>query len=196
MLYRLLTAIFLCLGCSSYLCANEATTAENKYGHVTPSHVFSIWVNINNVLLKMETKEVQNDLSGINVVPVSDKVPKDVLDQANIFRNKLDLLRKSVGLKNTKTYKKPSEIKDVSPHIVFINSTMILESLFLYQKSQVPQSSIFPFQKHLYKNTKTPSDVYAQVTLAIKRLDRLLYLIGLTEKHEHEEISVSLGVTL
>ncbi len=145
---------------------------------MTPSHVSSLWMNINNALVDSAAALTGDDvlsgkLSAMTPEAFQGKKPGDVLEQVARFRGRLDRLLDKHGQKATPIYLAP-EGGDVTPSVVFVNTGHVLDStvLLLIQVDRERLISGY-FTRHDISG-KTPSGAYSLVNLANRRMDSLL----------------------
>ncbi len=144
---------------------------------LTPSHVFSLWTNINNALIT-SARIVSNDAVTETVAAMRPKifigkVPADVLERARAVREKLDSLRRNSGLKQTILFN--SDQGRITPSDVYLNSGHVLDGLvgwLIHGTGPDLLASRF-YVRHKYSG-KTPSDVFGLVDLANRRLEMIL----------------------
>jgi hypothetical protein len=145
---------------------------------LTPSHVFSLWTNINEALVSSGTAfndegTLPQDIQKMSPKTFQGKTPGDVLNHASAFRSKLDQLRDKHALKTTPVYLDP-EGGTVTPSVVFVNSGYMLDSVVLLLNRLDTEHLISRyFSRNEFKGKK-PSDVYSLVDLANRRMDALL----------------------
>lgn len=145
---------------------------------LTPSHVVSLWVNVNNALVT--TARISSDaaswhesLARMSPKVFSDKKPADVLEAVVAFRGKLDRLRQKSGLKATGRYGEGEG--RVTPSVVFLNSGLVLDGLVHWVvKNTGPDQLVSGFYTRHDVSGKTPSDAFGQVDLANRRIDKIL----------------------
>lgn len=145
---------------------------------LSPSHVVSLWANINNALvtaarITSDTAAWRENLARMSPQVFSDKKPTDVLEAVVAFRGKLDRLRRKSGLKATGRYGE-GEGK-VTPSVVFLNSGLVLDGLVYWVvKNTGPDQLVSGFYTRHDFTGKTPSDAFGQVDLANRRIDKIL----------------------
>jgi len=143
---------------------------------LTPGHVVSLWKNINNALLTaadiLQGPEGRTALEAMKEESFSDKTPADVQDKVVEFRTKLDKATASMGLNPTTTYKDPRG-GAVTPSVVFMNSGYVLDSMVLTLIYLDGQRLVSGYYASHDFSGKGPSDAYAQVELANRRLKAL-----------------------
>lgn len=152
---------------------------------LTPTQVFSIWTGINESLLVI-ARAVSDDatwhreLSGIRPRTFQDKFPADVLEQLAAYRAKLDRLRRGAGLKPIRIF--VGDDRPVTPTVVYLNSGLVLNGQveWLIRNSSRRQlvSQFYPNYYRADSGERTPSQVYALVKLANRRLARILTRAG------------------
>ena len=149
---------------------------------LTPSHVFSLWTNINAALVTMGSAVtsdagVSRRLAGMAPSVFHDKTPSDVIKQVEAFRDRLDSLRAASGLKATKVYHDP-EGGEVTPSVVFLNSGHVLDSLVLLLIHSDGDRLVGGFYARHEIGGKTPSNVFGLVELANRRIAVLMETIA------------------
>ena len=148
---------------------------------LTPSHVFSLWTNINNGLIAA-TRIVSDDaltetVAAMRPKSFAGKVPGDVLERARAVRDKLDSLRRDLGLKKTVLF--DSNDGRITPSDVYLNSGHVLDGLvgwLIHGTGPELLASRF-YVRHKF-SSKTPSDVFGLVDLANRRLETILHRAG------------------
>ncbi len=143
---------------------------------LTPSNVFDLWTNINNALIgtgQAKDAALLERLRAINPQSFKGKKPGDVLKQVEAFRDKLDSLGTGYGLKPTPVFKDPAG-GTVTPSVVFLNSGYVLDTMVLVLNKADGEHLISDYYLRRNFNGKTPSDVYAMVELANRRIDALV----------------------
>lgn len=145
---------------------------------LSPSHVVSLWTNINNALvttarITSDTAVSHESLARMSPQVFSDKKPADVLEAVVAFRGKLDRLRRKSGLKATGQYGEGEG--RVTPSVVFLNSGLVLDGLVYWVvKNTGPDQLVSGFYTRHDLSGKTPSDAFGQVDLANRRIDKIL----------------------
>lgn len=146
---------------------------------LTPSNVFSLWINVNDALLA--TARISSggadraaELAAMKPRQFEGKKPADVLGQAFAFRDKLDRLRDSAGLGPTKRIGE-GDGAEITPSVVFLNSGHVLDGLVLWiVRNSGKEQLVSQFYTLHDVSGKTPSDVFGLVELANRRLEFLL----------------------
>ncbi len=145
---------------------------------LTPSHVVGLWTNINNCLLTVSQTVVKDDdltekLKDMTPGSQTDKKPSDVLGQVRLFSDKVDTIRRKANLKPAKRYKNIDD--KITPSVVFLNTGHVLDGVVDWLVGQTDASTLVsPFYELQNITGKTPSDAYAMVELANRRLDALM----------------------
>ena len=145
---------------------------------LTPNHVYNVWTNINNVIVKIAEKKSSGATYGTisNMEPknFTGKIPGDVLKEVIQFRGKLDILKKQYNLKTTDK-KDVANGEKITPSHVFLNSGFVLDSSAeLLITITNKDTLISPFYKNREISGKPPSNVFQMVDLATRRLDLIL----------------------
>ena len=173
MLKRFALIITVAAGLS--LAAGEARAQELG---LTPSHVVSLWTNVNAALVTIA--EVSSgdeawaaELASTTPGRFENKKPANVLARAIEFRAKLDRLLAANGLKPAKQYEHGGG--KVTPSVVFLNSGHILDAVVTWIIANTSREQLVSayFTRHALSG-KTPSDAFAMVELANRRIDRNL----------------------
>lgn len=145
---------------------------------LTPSHVCSLWININGALVAIagivgKKQGWTKDLEAMTVVPVTGRKPSDVLEQARQFRGKLNKLRQQSQLPATAEYGTGDGV--ITPSVVFLNSGHILDATAQWLiKNTGREMIISEFYTRHDITGKKPSDAYALIVLANRRIDSIL----------------------
>lgn len=143
---------------------------------MTPSNVVSLWTNINSALLasaEIAGKDKgRGALEDLTIGNFPGKKPADVLQQVIAFRAKLDRISRKRGLKPTKIYTDPAG-GTVTPSVVFMNSGYVLDSMVLTVIKLDGERLVSGFYTWHKISGKKPSDAYAMVELANRRLELL-----------------------
>ncbi len=140
---------------------------------LTPSNVLDLWTNINNALVGAgEAKDaaLSERLQAMKLQSFKGKKPGDVLKQVEALRGKLDSLGSGYSLKPTPVFKGPAG-GTVTPSVVFLNSGYVLDTMVLVLNKVDREHQISGYYKRRDIKDKTPSDVYAMVELANRRMD-------------------------
>ncbi len=105
--------------------------------------------------------------------PVTGKKPADVLAQAQIFREKLDKLRQRSSLPATEKYGTGDGV--ITPSVVFLNSGHILDATVEWLIKNTGREQLVSefYTRHDFSG-KTPSDPFALIVLANRRIDNIL----------------------
>lgn len=144
-------------------------------GKIKPAGPFRLWTAINKVLPEYASlkggKDLRSQIDGMSAGQFKGRSPGDVMAQTEIFRAILENIRGQLKLTKIKTYKDPLGRK-ITPAVVFLNSGHVLDSLVetLYVSSKKSPDALGRFYDVPYVAGKTPSDVFAQVHLATRRL--------------------------
>lgn len=167
------------------LSLNFSTAKAQDIG-LTPSDVTGLWMNINEVLLATATFV---DGSGELAIAMSDlepsqfygKVPADVYAQVDEFHIEVDLVLEHFGLDHSdlahsSSHEPPGE---VSPSDVYLNSGLVLYSLVaLVAREGNDDQLLSQFYQRRQISNGVPSDAYAQVDMAHRRIDLILAHLG------------------
>lgn len=144
---------------------------------MTPSHVVSLWTNINDALITSGKatgdENLVKHLIVMKPIAANGKKPGDVLKEVEAFRAKLDQFAKKQGLKKATLVYKDPEGGTVTPSVVFVNSGYVLDSLLRVLIKQDADQLISGFYTRHDISGKKPNDAYMLVELANRRLDVL-----------------------
>lgn len=141
---------------------------------LTPSHVFSLWVNINNCILAVaremfEDRAFHVRLRRLSPVVTSGKKPSDVLVGVLALRGQVDMIRLAKGLRPSARFQ--AESAEITPSIVFLTSGDVLDGLAdWYVRHAGREKLVGRFYVRRGFTDKTPSDVFGLVDLARRRL--------------------------
>ena len=141
---------------------------------LTPSHVYSLWVNINTAILsvgKFVGGEgiAKNSISAIKPGKFTGKTPGNVLALSLEVESLIDGLRITSDLPPTRGLDVGSE--NTTPSDVFlVSSRVLISGVELIIRKTEADHLISPYFSHHIFDGKTPSDVYALVDLAHRRL--------------------------
>ena len=145
---------------------------------LTPSHVYSLWTNINDSLVA-SSRVLSGDaallasLSAMKARKFSGKKPADVLNHLIKYREKLNKLLTAKKLPLTK--RAETVAGAVTPSYVYLNSGHVLNAQIRWLIVETgPEQTVSQFYTRHGFSGKTPSDVFALVQLAIRRMDLLL----------------------
>lgn len=149
---------------------------------LTPSHVFSLWTHINHNLIE-SSRLVSGDagfqvtLKAMKPLDFSGKNPADVLEQLIVYRAKLNRLLRAQNLPDTK--QETADGDAITPSDVYLNSGHVLNAQVRWMIVQTgPEQAISQFYTQQYFSGKTPSDVFALVEIANRRMDLMLRAAG------------------
>ena len=150
---------------------------------LTPSHVYSLWTNINQSLIA-SARLVSGDtalaamLSAMKPATYIGKKPADVLDQLIVYRARLDRLLRASNLPETK--QAASDGDAITPSDVYLNSGQVLNAQVRWLiVGTGPEQAVSQFYTRHGFSGKTPSDVFALVVMANQRMALLLDAAGL-----------------
>lgn len=170
-------AMFAAVFAALFIIQAKANSAELG---LTPSNVVSIWTNINGALLTSAEiargEEGRDALEALTIGSFPGKKPADVLQQVAAFRTKLDSIGQKLGLKATTIYTDPDG-GTVTPSVVFMNSGYVLDSIVLSVIKRDGERLVSGFYTSYAINGKKPSDAFAMVELASRRLELLQRLL-------------------
>lgn len=153
---------------------------------LTPSHVYALWVNINDSLLVI-ARVVSDDvswrdtLSSMSPMKYEGKRPSDVLDRVGRLHVTIERLGPSAHLAGH-----PLEVdfRDVendlaTPADVFVSSGHVLDRLvsWLIRNTGPEQRVSGSYTRRTFRG-KTPSDIFGLVGLADRRLEMILSKLG------------------
>ena len=153
---------------------------------LTPSHVFSLWTNINESLVVVggvvsDDKAWRESLTASKARKFEGKQPRDVLEMVASYRTKLDKLLGRQGLEPVKRFNpKEKETEAITPTVVYLNSGYVLNAQVTWLIVNTgPEQTVSRFYTRYNFSGKTPSDVLGLVELANRRLDKILVKAGL-----------------
>ncbi len=141
----------------------------------TPSHVYALWYNINNLLLDAApTDNLKKEMSSIDIPLSTVKTPRDVLKHVNELRVMLDHVRVENNLSTTSVVIDRKN-QAMAPSMVFLNSLLVLDSFQEWEKETLKGNMEYSKYSQLtIVEGKKPGDVYGLVHLATERLRVLL----------------------
>ncbi|MBT3237495.1 MAG: hypothetical protein HOK06_03415 [Rhodospirillaceae bacterium] len=141
---------------------------------LTPSHVYSLWTNINRTVIECVNLTVKDTtiVSGVKAMATkkfTGKKPADVLALALHVEGLWNTLRIQSDLPPTLQAIAPESM--TTPTDVYLESSKILASSVEWIIGNTDSSHLVAgyFVRHTFKD-KTPSDVYALVDLAQRRM--------------------------
>ncbi|MHA1598613.1 MAG: hypothetical protein ACTSV1_07810, partial [Alphaproteobacteria bacterium] len=146
---------------------------------LTPSHVYSLWTNINQTVMTFVRIDVQepalrNEIDAMEAEEFSGKSPGDVLALASEVEGLWDALRISSDLAPTRQI----FISDSSttPSDVYLESSRILGAAveWIIMNTDADHLVSGHFVRHEFTG-KTPSDVYGLVDLAYRRMHTVIH---------------------
>ena len=150
---------------------------------LTPSQVYSIWVNINDALFACARVVSDDDAWHQSLVSMEPrrvywKRPADVLKRVAAFRHRLDSLRRQSGRPPTRQM--TPRLAEITPSVVFLHSGHVRDRLVEWLiENTGPEQLVSQFYvRHVYVG-KSPSHVFGLVDLATRRIDEILDRIGL-----------------
>jgi|APSaa5957512535_1039671.scaffolds.fasta_scaffold109352_1 hypothetical protein len=156
--------------------AHKASTAvAPELGKITPNGPYRIWTAINAVLpdyaMLKGGAALRAKVEGLTAVPVSGKKPGEVLRQGMQFKGVLEALRERQKLNNIDIYTDPLG-RDVTPGVVYVNAGFGLDGIVecYHLALNDPDATHGKYYGVPAASGKTPSDVYALVELATRRL--------------------------
>ena len=155
---------------------------------LTPSHVFSVWTNINNALLAYARQlpsggALHEKIAALEPNRFAGKTPQDVFGHMEIFRKNLKALpgvREGGDEERRVLFEAVLDSlaegeTGITPSTVFIHSGELLNELVgLLIGISPPDLPVSPFYaRHLFSE-KVPSDVFGLVNLANRRAEKIL----------------------
>jgi len=150
---------------------------------LTTNQVFSLWTNINNaVLVTAETAiadpALWDEVKKIETKSFSGKTPADVFEKVGEFHITFGRLRIKSDLSANHTIH--GSVGETTPSDVFIHSKDVLNDISEWLAVNTgPKTLIAPLYGRHQFSGKTPSDVYALVDLANRRIKAILRLAGI-----------------
>ena len=141
---------------------------------MTPSHVVSLWTNINNVLITVslslaDGENFSGKIEAMEAKAFTGKKPAVVLKKLENFREKMNAMAGFVGVKNSKIYTDPDG-GVVSPSVVYFNSGNVLDTSVLLLHNFQPKRLISEFYTRHDLKGKKPNDAFAMIDLADRRI--------------------------
>ncbi len=170
--------------CSLLLLSAPVQASENKaiatdeivkLGKITPNGPYRLWSAINKVLPDYAAlaggAALRAQIEGMAVADASGKNPGHVLAQTAAFRDLLEAMRNELKLAKVEVYKDPLG-RAVTPAVVFVNAGFNMDALVeaYHVALNKPAAEHGKFYDVPVASGKTPSDVYALVELATRRL--------------------------
>ncbi len=153
----------------------DSAQAGPKLGKITPNGPYRIWTAINGVLPDYAALKggagLRAQVQGLTAEPAFGKKPGDVLRQGMEFHHLLEALRGELKLGKIQVYKDPLA-RAVTPAVVFVNAGFGLDGLVeaFHVAMNKPDASLGKYFDVPVPSGKSPSDVYALVELATRRL--------------------------
>lgn len=148
---------------------------------LTPGHVYSLWDNINSATLKLATQYSDDQhwlaqLGHDQLIRHNTKTPADVLVQVEIYRQKLEHLKKLRNLKINSKIEVAREMDgSITPSVVFLTTGHLLDNLITALLTELPTDDLIsPYFKIEQVEGMTLSDVYGLVELANRRMDQIV----------------------
>lgn len=144
---------------------------------LTPSHVYSLWTNINTSLVAISEQAARNPMLPARIDAMSrktfsDKKPADVLREVTRFRAKVDTLRRSAKLPALRPG--PGASVEIAPSVVFLASGDVLDGVVDWLiRHTGPEQLVSQFYTVHDFTGKKHSDVYGLVDLANRRMDAI-----------------------
>ena len=145
---------------------------------MTPGQVFALWTNINHCLLATARvvsadREWRESLAAMTPRRFEGKTPDHVLEGLAAFRAKLDEMRRTAGL--ARVGADDGGHGTTTPSVVFLNSGRVLNGLVEWLIVNTGREQLVSrfYTWHAFTG-KVPSDVFAQVDLAERRIDSIL----------------------
>ncbi|MDP6873509.1 MAG: hypothetical protein QF521_08275 [Alphaproteobacteria bacterium] len=146
-----------------------------KLGKISPNGPFRLWTIINKVLPAYAAAKggasLRAQVENMAPLAVSGKKPGHVLAQSVQFRDALDATARTMKLAKVRIYKDPLG-RTVTPGVVFVNAGYSLDTLVevyftVLNKSDAQVGDLYDVP---VAAGKSPSDVFALVELATRRL--------------------------
>lgn len=163
------------IACVSLL---PGVAASQNFG-MTPSHVYGMWTNINNALVAAAgivsgTPAASEAVAAIKPRSYSGKKPADVLKRVMTVHAKLNRLRARSKLKPAKTQPRKESGK-ITPSDVYLNSGHVQDGLVDWiVRNTTADQLVSQFYTRRDFSGKTPSDAFAMVDLAARRIDHVM----------------------
>lgn len=161
--------------------AAQAPAADSKkesvveLGKIAPDGPYRLWTSVNKVLLEYALvsggKGLRSQVEGLSAGQFDGKTPGEVLAQTVQYRNTLERLRNRLKLSKVPVYVDPLG-RAVTPGVVFVNAGHIMDATVaaFFTASDKPDESFGDLYDVPVTTGKTPSDVFALVSLATRRL--------------------------
>jgi hypothetical protein len=152
----------------------------------SPSDVFPVWININQTLITYAKHlpaddDWQQRLAAMAPRKFRDKVPGDVLALAEAFNRRASHLRQGPPVhKEESVFEKEVRFlfKDnlqATPSLVLLRSShLLVQMVEAFLDISNENQLIGRFFAETTVSGKTPSDVFGQVDLALRRLEKIL----------------------
>ncbi len=156
--------------------ADSKKESAVELGEISPDGPFRIWTSINRVLLDYALvsggEGLKSQVQGLSAGQFDAMTPGDVLAQSVEYRNTLERLRDRLKLSKVPVYVDPLG-RAVTPGVVFVNAGHIMDATVaaLFTASDKPDKSFGDLYDVPVTSGKTPSDVFALVSLATSRLE-------------------------
>lgn len=147
-----------------------------------PGQVYNLWTNINACLLAFagivsDDPDWHEELAAMPAESFPGKRPADVLAQVDRYRARLDRLRHLAEL--TPTQRGPKDQAHITHSDVYLTSSEVLHAqVELLIRFTGPEQLVSQFYVRHREDEKTPSQVFALVELASRRLEQILANIG------------------
>ncbi len=179
--FKIRGRLFFAIGAICAVCFGAGAISGKAYAvelGLTPSNVVSLWTNVNNALItvaEISSAGAEWARAIPNTAPTtfSGKKPTDVLARVAEFREKLDRLRLRSGSAATKRYENADGV--ITPSVVFLNSGYVLDGVVSWIIDNTDAAQLVsPFYTRHDVSGKTPSDAFAMVDLANRRIDVIL----------------------
>ncbi len=177
MLTRSIIAAAMLIG----MALNPSQASARELG-LTPSHVYALWVNINDSLIGIAgvmsgDASLRDTLSSMSPRKFDGKRPSDVLRRIGLMHSRFRSLGLSAQFSGplTEDQQYDVELGLATPSDVFIRSGNILDGLvvWLIENTEKKQQISGSYTRRKFHD-KTPSNVFGLVDLADRRLEMIL----------------------
>lgn len=159
-----------------FAASNNAFSNSNRYGKVTPTDVYSILTNYENLFMRYVDNHNKNLASKIKAVEfraASGKTPENAFVKLNQLSDSVDKLIRKENLSAMPRVRK--EKATAIPAEVYTQTGNILDALAKLMVKLEPESNWGDYYAiNTFKKGKKPSDVYALADLSIRRLNIIL----------------------
>lgn len=149
---------------------------SDRYGELTPTQVYSLMENVDAIVMHYaySYKKELGDALPRTVTLVEDRTPNQVFLALLQLSDKLNILADDYGVPRVQRIVR--EQAEAIPAEVFLLAGACLDTLAHILSVMQPENNFGDFYiTHTYRQPKTPSDVYALVSLIDRKL---IFLLG------------------